>query len=123
VLDVRIDRRDGAAVTVDDCARVSRVLEVRLDAAPELTGNRYVLEVSSPGMERRLRNAADWRRFAGRDASLLSDAAGGRVTGQIVGVEEEGGQEIAVLRDTAGGEIRLPLAGVREARLVFHWKR
>ncbi len=123
VLDVRIDRRDGEAVTVDDCARVSRALEARLDAEPGIVGDRYVLEVSSPGVERPLRNAADWRRFAGHDAAVTSHEPGGRVTGRIVGVEGEGGQEVAVLRDSSGGEIRVPLAGVREARLVFNWKR
>ena len=64
-LEIRIDRRDGVKVTVDDCAAASRALEARFDAAP-LIGERYVLEVSSPGVERPLRTAADWRRFAGR---------------------------------------------------------
>ena len=49
VLDVRIDRLDGTKVQVDDCARVSRALEVDLDAVPELIDGRYVLEVSAPG--------------------------------------------------------------------------
>ena len=48
VVEVRIDRRDGAGVTVDDCARASRALEARLDGSG-LVGGRYVLQVSSPG--------------------------------------------------------------------------
>src|SRR5262245_33038708 len=64
VLDVRIDRLDEQKVTVEDCTRVSRALQARLDADGQL-GDRYVLEVSSPGVERPLRHAADWRRFAG----------------------------------------------------------
>jgi ribosome maturation factor RimP len=123
VLDVRIDRRDGAAVSVDDCARVSRALEARLDAAPELAGDRYVLEVSSPGLERPVRSPSDWRRFAGREASVLADAVGGRATMQIVGVEGGDGDEAVILRDERGGERRVPLADIREARLVFTWKR
>jgi ribosome maturation factor RimP len=71
LLDVRIDRRDGRNVTVDDCAQVSRAIEPRLDSSG-LVGDRYVLEVSSPGVERPLRTAADWRRFAGRRAKVLS---------------------------------------------------
>ena len=69
LLDVRIDRRDGTKVTIEDCAHVSRALEPRLDAAGTV-GDQYVLEVSSPGVERPLRVAADWRRFTGRRASV-----------------------------------------------------
>jgi len=121
VLDVRIDRRDDAAVTVADCARASRAIEARLDAG-DVVGQQYVLEVSSPGVERALRTAADWRRFAGRRASVLAPALGGRVEVEIVGVEqEETGGEVAVVRDQRGAEQRVPLADVKEARLAFHW--
>ena len=123
VLDVRIDRRDGIAVSVEDCTQVSRALEARLDGSPELAGNRYVLEVSSPGIERPLRTPSDWRRFTGRDASIVADAVGGRARVEIVGVEGGEGEEAVILRDARGEEHRVPLAGVREARLVFHWKR
>lgn len=123
VLDVRIDRRDGSAVTVEDCSRASRAIEARLDADPAIAGDRYVLEVSSPGVERLLRNAADWRRFAGKDANVLSEAVGGRANVEIVGVEGEPGSETVVVRDARGTERRIPLADVREARLVFHWKQ
>ena len=123
MLDVRIDRRDGIPVTVDDCSRASRAIEARLDAEPTIAGDRYVLEVSSPGVERPLRNAADWRRFAGQDANVLSEAVGGRATVKIVAVEGDAGSETAVVRDSRGTERRIPLAEVREARLVFNWKR
>jgi ribosome maturation factor RimP len=123
VLDVRIDRRDGSAVSVDDCTRVSRALEARLDAALELAGDRYVLEVSSPGVERPLRTATDWRRFAGQEASVVADAVGGRATVTIERVEGATGAEAVILRDARGGEHHVPLAAIREARLVFHWKR
>ncbi len=123
VLDVRIDRRDGNAITVEDCSRASRAIEARLDADPAIAGDRYVLEVSSPGVERPLRNASDWRRFVGKDANVLSDAVGGRANVEIVGVEGEPGSETVVVRDARGTERRIPLAEVREARLVFHWKQ
>jgi ribosome maturation factor RimP len=123
VLDVRIDRQDGNAVTVEDCSRASRAIEARLDADPAIAGDRYVLEVSSPGVERLLRHAADWRRFVGKDASVLSDAVGGRANVEIMGVEGEPGSETVVVRDARGAERRIPLADVREARLVFHWKQ
>jgi ribosome maturation factor RimP len=119
-LEIRIDRRDGVKVTVDDCAAASRAIEARLDAAPVL-GERYVLEVSSPGVERPLKTAADWRRFAGRKASVLSSALGGREEIVIVGVEEEAGVAQAVVRTRRGEEKRIPLAEVKEARLAFTW--
>lgn len=122
VLDVRIDRRDGAKVTIDDCAHVSRAIEPRLDATG-LVGETYVLEVSSPGVERPLRHAADWRRFAGRRARVLSSALGGRVEVDIVGIEDDGGSEVAVMRDLKGTEHRVALAEVKEARLVLVWNK
>ena len=82
VLEVRIDRRDGEKVTVDDCARASRALEARLDASA-LVAERYVLQVSSPG-ERPLRTPAEWRRFVGRWANVLAPEFGGRFEGEIV---------------------------------------
>jgi len=119
-VDVRIDRMDGERVTVDDCARVSRALERVLDGSP-FVSERYVLEVSSPGVERPLKRPADWRRFVGRQATVLSPRLGGRVEIEIVGLEGEEGAETAVVRDARGTEHRLPLSEVKEARLVFHW--
>jgi len=121
VLDVRIDRRDGQRVTVDDCARVSRAIEARLDAGEVFQG-KYVLEVSSPGVERPLKTSADWHRFTGRRARLTSAAVGGMVEGEIIGLEDAEGQAVAVVRDDKGVTHRVPLDAIREARLVFHWK-
>ena len=118
LIEIRIDRRDGEAVTVADCARASRTLEARLDGS-ELVAPQYVLEVSSPG-ERPLRDAAEWRRFVGRWASVLSPEHGGRIEGKIVALEGEAGSEVAVLEPKAGDQRRIPLAGVKEARLAFH---
>jgi ribosome maturation factor RimP len=119
-IDVRIERRDGEAVTVDDCARASRAIEARLDAEGTV-GERYVLEVSSPGVERPLLKPSDWRRFAGKRAKVLSDALGGREEVEIVALEGDAGNEIVIVRDRRGAERRVPLSQVREARLAFHW--
>ena len=119
-IDVRVERRDEQPVTVDDCARASRALEATLDADGRF-GDRYVLEVSSPGVERPLLKPRDWQRFAGRKAKVLSEALGGREEVEIVALEGEPGGEIVVVRDARGLEKRFPLAQVREARLAFHW--
>lgn len=125
VLDVRIDRRDLQKVAVGDCERASRAIEARLDASPGLIDSRYTLEVSSPGMERPLRTAAEWRRFTGRRATVQSprlESLGGRAEVEIVSVQEEGADARIVMRDLKGTEHTLALADVTEARLAFHWK-
>jgi ribosome maturation factor RimP len=119
VLEVRIDRRDGEKVTVDDCARASRALEARLDDG-SLVAERYVLQVSSPG-ERPLRTVAEWQRFVGRWANVLAPDAGGRFEAEIVGVEEAADGPVVILRTERGEAKRIPLAAVKEARLAFRF--
>ncbi|GJG87578.1 hypothetical protein tb265_27590 [Gemmatimonadetes bacterium T265] len=121
VLDVRVERADGAAVTIDDCARASRAIEARLDAE-RIVGERYVLEVSSPGVERALQRPADWRRFAGQHALVTAaPLPGGRAEVTLVALHGEPGAEVAVVRDARGAEHQLPLGDVTQARLAFHW--
>jgi len=119
-LQLRIDRRDGAAITVSDCAIVSRAVETRLESEKKV-GPEYVLEVSSPGIERPLHRVADWRRFVGQRASELSPALQGREEVEILGVEGLAGAESVVVRTTHGIEQRIALADVKDARLAFTW--
>ena len=119
VLEVRIDRRDGEKVTVDDCARASRALEAQLETGA-LVAERYVLQVSSPG-ERPLRTPAEWRRFAGRWANVLAPEFGGRFDAVIGELDEENGTAVVTLRPEHGEEKRIPLAAVKEARLAFRF--
>jgi ribosome maturation factor RimP len=121
VLDLRVERGDGARVSVDDCARVSRAIEARLDAE-RIVGERYVLEVSSPGIERPLRQARDWQRAVGQAAVVTAPPLpGGKAEVTVIAVDGEAGAEIAVVRDAKGVEHRLALADVSQARLAFHW--
>lgn len=119
LLEVRIDRRDGEKVTVDDCARASRALEARLDAG-DLVAERYVLQVSSPG-ERPLRTPVEWRRFIGRWANVLAPDFGGRWEGEILSVDDGADGTSVTLRPDRGEAIRIPLTAVREARLAFRF--
>jgi len=119
VLEVRIDRRDGEKVTVDDCARASRALEARLDSSA-LVAERYVLQVSSPG-ERPLRTPDEWRRFVGRWANVLAPEFGGRFEAVIGEVNELGGEAVVTLRPERGEAKRIPLTAVKEARLAFRF--
>lgn len=123
VLDVRIDRLDQQKVTVGDCEQASRAIEARLDTEPSIITSRYVLEVSSPGMERPLRKAAEWKRFVGRKAMVNSLALHGRQEVRIVAVDGDAGAEQLRLQDAKGNEHVIPLAEVTDARLAFDWKQ
>jgi ribosome maturation factor RimP len=74
-LSAAIDRVAGrGAVSLDDCVHVSHAVNAALEQDPIAAC--YELEVSSPGMQRPLRHAADMRRFAGLTAKLVVEAAG-----------------------------------------------
>lgn len=122
VFDLRIDRLDGQKVQVGDCEKASRAIEAKLDAIPSMIASRYVLEVSSPGMERPLRTAAEWKRFVGKRASVNALALHGRQEVEIVAVDGDAGAERLRLRDMKGQEHVVALADVTDARLAFHWK-
>ena len=70
-------RRAEESVSVEDCANVSRDLSAILDVE-DVVPTAYTLEVSSPGLDRPLRGADDYRRFAGRRAKLVMRERGGR---------------------------------------------
>lgn len=69
LLRVFIDREGG--VTIDDCERVSREVEAILDVEDPIPCS-YVLEVSSPGLDRPLRGPGDFKRFAGRNIRVVT---------------------------------------------------
>jgi ribosome maturation factor RimP len=128
ILRIRIDRpeaADGEGVTVDDCAVVSRGLEPWLDAL-ESVPDGYVLEVSSPGVDRPLTRDRDWERFTGRQVAVKGpEPLAGRATyleGELGGLSEEGGRRTVLLRLAGGDELRIPREEITEARLVFRWK-
>jgi ribosome maturation factor RimP len=113
LLRLYIDRPGG--VTVDDCQRVSEQVGAWLDVEDPLPGS-YVLEVSSPGFDRRLRTAAHFERFGGEQARIeLKDVLGGRrkFVGKLAGVE--GGE---VVLEVDGERVRLPLSEIAVARLA-----
>jgi len=102
-------------VTVEDCSRVSRALEQWLDAdGAGPLGNRYVLEVSSPGIERTVRWHRHWVQFVGRDVRVKL-AGMGRVRARIVAVPD---QDTVVLAPENGVERAFRVEEIRDARLV-----
>jgi len=120
VLRILIDRPGAAAtaeesVGVDDCARVSRDVSAILDVE-DLVPTAYTLEVSSPGLDRPLRHADDYRRFTGRRAKLVMRVA---VDGQKYFKGILGGMEgTEVLIDAEDGRRhRVPVDVITRANL------
>jgi len=120
VLRVQIDRPGPAAtaedsVSVGDCAHVSRDLSAILDVEDIVT-TAYILEVSSPGLDRPLRHADDYRRFSGRRAKLvMREAVDGQTyfKGRLGGVDDN-----AVLIDADDGRRhRVPIGVITRANL------
>jgi ribosome maturation factor RimP len=113
-------------VTIAECASVSRALESWLDEHEALS-NRYVLEVSSPGVERPLVRGRDFERFRGERVAVVGkDTLLGlstRLEGELLGLEAEGSEGEAVrLRLSSGKEVSVPRSAIRKANLVFEWK-
>jgi len=113
-LRVYIDKPDG--ISHRDCERVSQQLSVILDVEDLVPGPRYILEVSSPGLDRKLLKPADYQRFVGRLArvSLAEPVENAKFfEGRLVGYADG-----MVQIEVNGRVIALPFAGIRKANLV-----
>ena len=116
VLRLFIDKEGG--VTVDDCANISRQLGDLLDAK-DIVPQTYVLEVSSPGLNRPIKKKEDFRRFAGRKVQLrlVSPLEGRRkIVGDLVGIENE-----KVIVTAAEGRCSIALEDIDRANLVYEF--
>ena len=103
-------------VSVEDCTRASRALEAWLDQGGPL-GPRYILEVSSPGLDRPVRWHRHWVRFVGREVNAKVQGRG-RVRARIVAVPDE---RTVVLDLPGTGPRTLALTDVRDAHLAVDW--
>jgi len=120
VLRVQIDRPGPGAtaedsVSVEDCAHVSRDLSAVLDVE-DVVPMAYTLEVSSPGLDRPLRQLDDYRRFAGRRAKLVMRQpidGQGFFKGRLGGVD---GGDVLIDGDD-GRRRRVPSAAISRANL------
>ena len=123
---LRIERSPmgDAPVTVDDCARVSRALEGWLDEHDEIP-ERYVLEVSSPGVERPLTRLQDWERFAGESVVVVGYGVlaerSSRLEAELLGLDLEPEPTVR-LRLGDGAEVNVLLADIKRAHLLFKWR-
>lgn len=119
-LQVMAERPDGT-MTVDDCAELSRALSAILDVEDPIAGT-YVLEVSSPGIDRPLVRQKDFERFTGFEAKIETvrpvdtDKSAGqkRFRGRLLGLA---GDDVRI--ETENGEVVLPFVDIAAARLVL----
>lgn len=131
VLRVIIDRPDRGvpelpedAVGIDECQHVSRDLSALLDVEEEEIGDaaleeRYTLEISSPGIDRPLRHLADYRRFNGRLAKIVTTEpieGQSAFSGRIAGLEDG-----HVLLEEGRRTHRVPLARIKRGQLAVEF--
>jgi len=105
-----------------DCERVSQQLSVILDVEELVPGAGYVLEISSPGMDRALNKAADFERFRGRLAKITTTETVGNAKffeGRLVGFAN--GKVRMELKGKEARTIELPLETIRKANLVVEF--
>ncbi|MBI1274265.1 MAG: ribosome maturation factor RimP [Alphaproteobacteria bacterium] len=128
-LQVMAERADRSAVTVENCAAISRALGAMLDEGDVIPGN-YMLEVGSPGIDRPLTRREDFVRFAGCEVKIetlapmniaVAEGKPGRKNfkGRLEGVREEASGTLVEMVVEGFGLIALPLTAVAKARLVI----
>ncbi|HEY8115255.1 MAG TPA: ribosome maturation factor RimP [Actinomycetota bacterium] len=125
VLRVMVDRAGGegkdGGVDLDTIAAVSQRLSRRLDLEGFERDRPYELEVSSPGLERVLREPRHFERSVGQRVRMktVEPVDGRRVhEGALVSADAE-----AIVIASDGGELRVPYDGIASARTVFEWKK
>jgi ribosome maturation factor RimP len=119
---VRVVVDADGGVSLDDVAEVNRAVSQALDDTDLMGSQPYVLEVTSPGVDRPLTEPRHWRRAVGRlvRASLAGDAlgAGGEIEGRVVAADD-----VAVVIDVAGAERRLYYGEVDRGRVQVEFRR
>ena len=109
ILRLTIDKPGG--ITLDDCVSVNRRVSLLLDALDPIEGS-YRLEVSSPGLNRKLKTPRDFEHFVGRMVKIQTRE--GSYRGKIKGLAEDN-----VLLEIEGTEVSLPMKDIVKANLDF----
>jgi ribosome maturation factor RimP len=117
LLRIFIDKEGG--VTLDDCEQVSREVEAQLDVEDPIPCS-YILEVSSPGIDRPLRNPADFRRFCGKMARVVTSKPIENQTFFIGEIVRAGDIDIELLLPK-DKRITIPYKDISRARLEVNF--
>ena len=111
-----------ANISHADCQRVSQQLSVILDVEELVEGPGYILEVSSPGLDRELKRPADFERFAGRLAKISTSEPIGEAKffeGRLRGFAD--GKVRMELKGREARVVELPIEAIRKANLVVEF--
>jgi ribosome maturation factor RimP len=111
----RVSVTAPGGVTLDQCVEVTHLISPLLDVTSPV-GGEYRLEVSSPGIERKLKTLEHFIQSVGEKASL-STIAKEKFEGEVIGVEND---EI-ILMTKENGEQRVPFRSISKAKTYFEW--
>jgi ribosome maturation factor RimP len=115
-LQIMAERNDNGGMTVEDCETISHTVSALLDVADPIASS-YMLEISSPGIDRPLTRRADYERFAGFEAKIeMQRPVEGRrrFRGKLMGLE---GDDAKLL--VGADMLHLPLDAIARAKLVL----
>jgi ribosome maturation factor RimP len=118
LLRIYIDRPEG--VTHADCELVSRGVGAVLDQEDPIPGS-YELEVSSPGVERKLSKWQDWLRFAGKKVKVVLKEPLEQNLKHFDGVISHTEDHTVTVQLAGGNEVTFPVEQVDRANLKFEW--
>ena len=109
------ETQDRCTLSLADCEKVSRAVERLLDVE-DLFGRNYVLEVSTPGVDRPVRNLAEYKRFKGRlaNVTLIKEGTNSNFDGRIKSVDGD-----VVMFDINGRDLKVNFNDIRKAKLKF----
>ena len=113
-LRVYIEKED-TSISLDDCEKVSTLIS---EIAEKYIDNEFILEVSSPGLDRRLKKAKDFIRFAGNKISVKTKS---NIYDKksFVGILKGYENDESILSDENLGDINIPILKLKQARIVF----
>lgn len=117
VLSVVLDSDNG--VDADTVERVTKQLSLELDEADPLPGS-YVLEVTTPGLDRPLHTGRDFRRQRGHEVEVLREVSGEQPRTQLRGVVVAADDQVVTL-EVGGSQVRVPLSDVVRGKVVLPW--
>lgn len=118
VLRIYIDKDGG--VTHSDCEAMSTQLSEVLDAGDLIPGGQYTLEVSSPGVERKLTRPRDFEKSVGKKVKVvLREAISGGET--WIGTLQGFAEDVLTVETADGKTARIPLDKIKKANLKFEW--
>jgi ribosome maturation factor RimP len=121
VFRVFIEREDGSSASLADCERLSQRLGVLLDVEDPIEAA-YLLEISTPGLDRPLRNEGDYARFQGRLARIKTRTpldGRRRFLGRLAGVQSGA----VIIEDEEVGEVQVPFSEIESGRLEVEFGR